>query len=47
MKLRPDVILYSILGNKNSVASHIKCSRRPQVPHPRAKARADEAKTQD
>jgi len=35
-----DAMLYSKLGNKNSDAGHIKCSRRPdlaqglQVPHP-------------
>jgi len=34
MELRFDAILYSKLGNKNSDAGHIKCSHRPQVPHP-------------
>jgi len=32
--LRFDAILYSELGNENSDAVHIKCSREPQVPHP-------------
>ena len=30
MELRFDVILYSKLGNENSDASHIKCSRGPE-----------------
>jgi len=40
MLLRFDLMLYSKLGNENSYAGHIKCSRgphlarRPQVPHP-------------
>ena len=34
---RFDVILYSKLGNENSDAGHIKCSRGPQVPHPCAR----------
>jgi len=31
--LRFDAILYSKLGNENSDAVPIKCSREPQVPH--------------
>ena len=34
MELRFEAMLYSKLGNVNSVAGHIKCSRVPQVPHP-------------
>jgi len=41
MELRFDAMLYSNMGNKNSHAGYIKCSRGPhlahgqQVPHPR------------
>jgi len=31
---RFDAMLCSKLGNENSDAGHIKCSRGPQVPHP-------------
>jgi len=34
IELRFDAILYSNMGNENSVAGHIKYSRGPQVPHP-------------
>jgi len=34
MQLRFDAILYSKLGEENSDAGLIKCSRGPQVPHP-------------
>jgi len=34
MELHFDAIFYSKLGNENSDASHSKCSRGPQVPHP-------------
>jgi len=34
MEFRFDACLYLKLGNKNSDAGHIKCSRGPQVPHP-------------
>jgi len=34
MELRFDAIMHSKLGNENSDADHIKCSRGPQVPHP-------------
>jgi len=34
MELRFDAMLCSNLGNENSDAGHIKCSRGPQVPHP-------------
>ena len=37
MELRVGVILYSKLGNENSDAGHMKCSRGPQVPHPWSK----------
>ena len=33
MELRSDAMLYSNLGNENSDAGHIKCSRGPQVLH--------------
>ena len=33
-EFRFDAILCSKLGNENSDAGHIKCSRGPQVPHP-------------
>jgi len=33
MELRFDAMLYSNLGNENSDAGHIKCSRGPQGPH--------------
>jgi len=44
MELRFDAMLYSNMGNENSDAGHIKCSRGPrlglgpQVPHPWCKA---------
>jgi len=31
--IRFDAIFYSKLGNKNSDAGHIKCSRRPHLAH--------------
>jgi len=31
-------MLYSKMGNENSDAGHIKCSRGPQFPHPWLKA---------
>jgi len=34
MELRFDSMLYSNLGNENSDAGRIKCSRGPQVPQP-------------
>jgi len=34
MELRYEAKLYSNLGNENSDADHIKCSRGPQVHHP-------------
>ena len=33
MELHFDAILFSKLRDENSDADHIKCSRRPQVPH--------------
>jgi len=33
MELSFDAILNSKMSNENSDAGHIKCSRRPQVPH--------------
>ena len=33
-ELRSEAMLYSYLGNENSDAYHIQCSRWPQVPHP-------------
>jgi len=33
MELRFDAVLCLNLGNENSDAGHIKCSRGPQVPH--------------
>jgi len=36
MELRFDAMLYSDLGNENSDAGHIKCSRGPQVLTPAA-----------
>jgi len=44
MELRFDAMLYSKLGNENSDADHVKCSRvphlarEPQVPQPESKA---------
>jgi len=32
MELRFDAILFSKLGDENSDAGHVKCSRGPQVP---------------
>jgi len=37
MELRFDAMLYSNMGNENSDAGHIKCSRWPQFPHPCSK----------
>jgi len=37
MELRSDAMLYSNLGNENSDADHIKCSRGPQISHPRSR----------
>jgi len=34
MELHFEAMLYSKLGNKKSNAAHIKCSCRPQIPHP-------------
>jgi len=34
MELRFDAMFCSKVGNENSDAGHIKCSRGPQVPHP-------------
>jgi len=34
MELRSEAMLYSNLGNENSDADHIKCSRGSQVSHP-------------
>jgi len=34
MELRFEAMLCSNLGNEDSVAGHVKCSRGPQVPHP-------------
>ena len=34
MEFRFDAMLCSNLGNKNSDAGHIKCSRGPQIPQP-------------
>ena len=48
MELRFDAMLYSILGNKNSYAAHIKCSRGPQVPQPDVKrSRIDRPSTSE
>jgi len=33
MELRFDAMLYSDMGNENSDAGHVKCSRGPQVPY--------------
>jgi len=34
IELHFEAMLYSNLGNENSDADHIKCSRGPQVSHP-------------